>query len=238
MGARGASAASVAVWAAAAVLVPWPVPRTSNGVQAQDSRTPTRAEAVAVAAAIGCETDATVDGRCARCPPAMELSGLEVSRYEVVMGRFGPGGARAAWVTIAGCASRAAGEVQRFVVVLEGRRGSTIATLAHNDGSECVYPMSATGREHIVCAVRSGQQGCYDSELLRPQPVVAPRGSPDAVLGLEVDRDCADRDIRIVRVTDLDGDGDDDLVLRVDGAARRAYQAADGTFAIARTPPP
>ncbi len=125
-------------------------------------------------------------------------------------------------VTQTFCASRAGGENQVLLVGFDGSAWTRHGDLwSYNDTASCVYPRREDGYEHIVCAISHGQQGCYDTEL------DSPRGLPQQRLPLGADRDCAGREMRDLRVEDVDGDGDEDILVVVDATSHVLRQDGD-----------
>lgn len=207
-------------------------PATTETAPTSD-RTAEPAQIRALMAALGCPAGAQTDQGCQQCVALDEGLAPAPAEFEdgeptitVVLGRFAPDAERAAMVTVEGCASRAAGDHQVYVLAQEGEAWRPLAQWGYNDGAECVFPRRADGREHILCAVFSGAQGCYDSRIESP-------GALPLELPIPVQPsadECAGLALELGVPSDLDGDGDDDVPFTLDGTPQTLVQTAPDRF--------
>jgi len=204
---------------AVAPLAPWDGPRDATPAQAR-----------AIASALGCPAEALTDAGCAHCVALDEALAVAAppddgapDAIDIVLGRFGEGVETAAMVTVVGCSDRASGDHQVYVLGLRDGGWEPLAAWGYNDRAQCVFPRRHDGREHIVCAVTSGAQGCYDATLDSPRALAV-----EGEIDLPAERECMGRDVRITGVEDRDADGAEDVLFTVDGAPHRLRQGPRG----------
>lgn len=215
--------------------------RTTTGTDTAptNDRAAEPAQIRALMAALGCPADAQTDQGCQQCVALDEGLAPAPAEFDdgqptvaVVLGRFAPDAERAAMVTVEGCASRAAGDHQVYVLAEEADAWRPLTQWSYNDRAECVFPRRADGREHILCAIFSGAQGCYDSEVDSP-------GALPLELPIPVQPsadECAGLALELGVPSDLDGDGDDDVPFTLDGTPQTLVQTAPDRFTAEPAP--
>ncbi len=197
------------------------------------SREATEDQVRAIMGALGCPADARSPEGCRTCAVVEahtgEGEGDTPYAQQVQLGRFLEGAALSAMVSVSGCSTRAGGETAVFLVAFDGSSWSHAKTWNYNDTVTCVYPRRADGLEHIVCLNSTGHGGCYFSGLVSPEglPIRLPRSIDP--WGWRVE--CEAREMENLRIEDLDGDGDDELLLEIEGVPH-VFRQGDAAFTM------
>lgn len=174
-------------------------------------------------AALGCPAEARTASGCAVCPAALhpeaDPSAERPRQRRLRVDTFathGPG----VLLEYAGCSSRAEGDHTVVLLRCEAEACSVVETWGYNDEGHCHLPRNSEGEAFPLCTSFGGSQGCYGADATVVGGAEALEGWPQGAT------DCEDVPLEVARVADLDGDGDDDLVLASGSRTWRAVQRA------------
>lgn len=163
--------------------------------------------------AAGCPQDKLTATGCKVCPTKLagsEFKDQAPDPMAVRVGAFAPGTAPSVLISYAGCSSRAGGENQVTVMTQKGETWAEIKDkgFMYNDSGKCTDVLAKDGRVHIFCAISQGSQGCYSSSIETPN-----FHDFDIKALPPVPEECTGGHATIDAVKDLDGDGDQDMLI-------------------------
>lgn len=189
---------------------------------------------------MGCPEDKITEDGCKSCVGKWSIEGEDgnlVQELSLRPGKYSDSGKAQVFITYFGCGSRAGGDRHNVLLERDEDAWKIAQRSTYKDHQTCQYLKQADGVEHILCSGMHGSQGVITETLTSPgfsnyEAIDATGDEPELVgfgfgglVFISSTNDEMEEDengmlpeppeVKIIKVEDIDGDGDQDARVSV-----------------------